>query len=273
MARRTPGVRVTAMSARRDPNVVFDRIVVGIDDSPPSLDAVRRAVRLRNPGGSLHLVSVVNLAAAAAAGWSAATMAEELEASARTALEEAREIAGGDATSRLVEGRPVTCLLAELERESATLVCVGTHGLRRAEAILLGGVATSLLHEAPCPVLVARSASDADRWPRSIAVGVDGSAPAERAAAVALHLAERFGAELRPVVATHGKETAAEALQEQLPRLEVDPRGPVDALVDVSRQVDLLVVGSRGLHGVRALGSVSERIAHQAQCSVLVVRP
>ena len=38
------------------------------------------------------------------------------------------------------------------------------------------------------------------------------------------------------------------------------------------RDADLLVVGSRGLHGVRALGSVSERVAHRAPCSVLVVR-
>lgn len=39
------------------------------------------------------------------------------------------------------------------------------------------------------------------------------------------------------------------------------------------RQVaHLAVVGSRGLHGVKALGSVSERVAHDAACSVLVVR-
>jgi nucleotide-binding universal stress UspA family protein len=53
---------------------------------------------------------------------------------------------------------------------------------------------------------------------------------------------------------------------------QVDAR-PVDALVSASRDADLLVVGSRGLHGLRALGSVSERVAHQALCSVLVVRP
>ncbi len=35
---------------------------------------------------------------------------------------------------------------------------------------------------------------------------------------------------------------------------------------------DLLVVGSRGLSGVLALGSVSERVAHEAATSVLVVR-
>jgi nucleotide-binding universal stress UspA family protein len=33
-----------------------------------------------------------------------------------------------------------------------------------------------------------------------------------------------------------------------------------------------LVGGSRGLHGLKALGSGSERVAHQARSSVLVVR-
>jgi nucleotide-binding universal stress UspA family protein len=43
-------------------------------------------------------------------------------------------------------------------------------------------------------------------------------------------------------------------------------------LLDASVESDLLVVGSRGLHGPRALGSVSERVGHRALCSVLVVR-
>jgi nucleotide-binding universal stress UspA family protein len=47
---------------------------------------------------------------------------------------------------------------------------------------------------------------------------------------------------------------------------------PVDALVQAGETSDLLVLGSRGLHGVKALGSVAERVAHQASCSVLVVR-
>ena len=35
----------------------------------------------------------------------------------------------------------------------------------------------------------------------------------------------------------------------------------------------LVVIGSRRVGGVRALGSVSERVVHEAPCSVLVVRP
>jgi len=47
---------------------------------------------------------------------------------------------------------------------------------------------------------------------------------------------------------------------------------PVAALVAAAADGDLLVVGSRGLHGLKALGSVSEQVAHQAGSSVLIVR-
>ena len=53
---------------------------------------------------------------------------------------------------------------------------------------------------------------------------------------------------------------------------EIDVRGPVETLVEASAGADLLVVGSRGVHGLCTLGSVSERVAHRAACSVLVVR-
>ena len=82
-------------------------------------------------------------------------------------------------------------------------------------------------------------------------LGVDGSAEAALAENAARDLADRFDA--------------------QLERLESIPN-PVTTLVEASREADLLVVGSRGLHGVKALGSVSERVAHEARCSVLVVR-
>ncbi len=52
---------------------------------------------------------------------------------------------------------------------------------------------------------------------------------------------------------------------------------PEHALVKVAGrdETDLLVVGHRGLSGVRRvlLGSVSEYCTHHAPCSVLVVRP
>ena len=46
-----------------------------------------------------------------------------------------------------------------------------------------------------------------------------------------------------------------------------------DALAGLGDSVDLIVMGARGLKGAKALGSVSERVAHKASSSVLVVRP
>ena len=251
---------------------VFERIVCGVDDTPASLDAVRQAARLRAPDGTLHLLGAVYLPGAVAAGWSATRIAEELEREGAEALGRAAGLSGPSATKRLVNGPAVQCLLAELEHEHATLVAVGTHGLSRPAAIFLGGVATTMLHEAPCSVLIARPCPEPQVFPRSLVAGVDGSAESMLAAAVALELRDRFGASLTALVATGGKPVDVDRLAESGLELEWEERKPAEALAAASQDVDLLVVGTRGLHGLRALGSVSERVAHRARCSVLVVR-
>jgi nucleotide-binding universal stress UspA family protein len=46
------------------------------------------------------------------------------------------------------------------------------------------------------------------------------------------------------------------------------------ALVEASREADLLIVGSRGLGGFKGLmlGSVSAQLAHHARCPLLIIR-
>jgi nucleotide-binding universal stress UspA family protein len=143
-------------------------------------------------------------------------------------------------------------LLAEIERSGATLAVVGCRGLNRPQGIASGAATTTVVHEAPCSVLVARETDAGDGWPRRIVAGLDGTPESERAVAVARLLAARLGSRLYLVTATRAD--------------------PVTVLADESEDADLLVVGSRGLRGVRALASVSERVAHEARCPVLVVR-
>ena len=138
---------------------------------------------------------------------------------------------------------------------------------------------------------------------RSIVVGTDGSATAQRAVATAARLAKAVGAEVH-VVSAHNPLGSAQAVaaayvvadiidptdggvrdvvDEAVAAVRasgVDAHGhavvgdPVSALLEVAQResADLVVVGNRGMHGLkRALGSVPNSISHRAACSVLIV--
>jgi nucleotide-binding universal stress UspA family protein len=254
--------------------VIFDRIVCGFDGSPAGCEALRQAVLLRPTDGRLLAVTISETRLAARTGVHAARFAAQL----RDEAEETRARAPAEidgipfAEARIVAGRPIPSLLAVAGHERATLIAVGTHGGIRAAGILLGSVATAMLHDAPCAVMVTRPPADGRWFPHRIVVGADGSPESLEAAAVATGVAGRFGSESSTLVAQGGSSLDETGLS-RLARVEWDRRGPVAALVAASRQADLIVLGARGLDGVGALGSVSERVAHRAHCSVLVVRP
>jgi nucleotide-binding universal stress UspA family protein len=250
----------------------FSRIVVGVDGTEPSYDACSQAARLLAPTGEIEVFSAVYLAGSTFGRWSPGQIATELEHEAGQSLERARHIVGPAGASRLVDGPAAESLLHELERRRATLVAVGSHGHSRAFELSIGSVAVAMLRDAPCSVLVARPCADAGAFPRSIVLGVDGSAASNAALAAAQALTARFDASLRVIAALRGKDLDLAAVLQQAPLVDTVEKHPVSALVDASKAVDLLIVGGRGLHGIAALGSVTERVAHGAHCSVLVVR-
>jgi nucleotide-binding universal stress UspA family protein len=252
-------------------SAVFDRVLCGASACPGSIEAVRQAARLVSPRGTLRVVACADLGAAAAAGYLATQAAEELHGEAARALEAAAGVAP-EAAVELIHGQAVATLLTEIEARDVTLVAVGPGSHSRLGGIVLGRVATSLLHEAPCSVLVARQPAAPERFPRSIVVGLDGSERSADAAAAAADVARRTGASVTGIVALGGKGVDADAGRSLLPRVLLNDGPPLDVLLGAAERADLLVVGSRGLHGVPALGSVSERVAHRARCSVLVVR-
>lgn len=253
---------------------VFERVLCGVDDSDAGTNAAWIGARVAAPEGSLVLATVDDPSVAVHAGWMATRVADQLAEEAKRASERGRVEASSlhRAETRLLEGHPLDVLRREIERMRATLAVVGTRGHSRAAGITLGSVTTHLLHEAPCSVLVARPPRDREAWPRTIVVGVDGSPSSAAALDAAAELATRLGATLRPAVATQEPLVDVEAARALAPDIEEIDETVVHALHVLSEETDLVVVGSRGLRGIRALGSVSERIAHEARCSVLVVR-
>ena len=246
--------------------MAFARILIGFDGSPASERALELARLLQAPNGIVRSLTVAETYYATHAGMDAVAWDGKIRADAETARAAAERqlegLAGADAL--LVTGYTGPALLKAAETIDADLIAIGSHGHSRLSGVVLGSVATRIVHSAGCSVLVARGSGPLS----SIVVGVDSSACSDQAAAVAESIAATTGASLRRLTATGGKRLPENPVVD----VELDERGPVEALVDASRSADLLIIGSRGHHGLSALGSVAERVAHQAECSVLIVR-
>jgi nucleotide-binding universal stress UspA family protein len=251
-------------------NGIFGRIIVGTDGSAEAALALRLARRLRAQDGRLLALSVAELHHAWRTGMEAGRWVRWLRGTAEDVRRNAAlELAGDDgSTTRMVDGRADEVLLGAARATGADLLAVGSAVSSRAAGFVFGSVATAIVHQAPCSILVARGDPSRARFPGRILVGTDGSSAAADAEAVAQSLADAHGASLRRLMATGGKDIA----ERTAAVAELDSRGPVDALVDAARGCDLLIVGSRGLHGFKSLGSVAERVAHRAACPVLIVR-
>ena len=142
-----------------------------------------------------------------------------------------------------------------------TTVMVGTDGsdsagraVDRAASVARDAGATLVLLTAYRP-MSPREAQDARDALGDEAYKVTGSSPAEAVLEAAADRARSLGATKVETAAVEGD--------------------PVDALVHeaLRRDVDLLVVGNRGLNSLagRLLGSVPANITHKANCDVLIV--
>lgn len=256
----------------------YQRVVCGVDGSPEAIEAVWQATRLADPAAATRLVTAIQPWDAL---WDAPSgrqleTARSLERQADQFLAAAQSVVEthGPVETLKKEGSAWEGLLAEVADDPESLLALGPPGQGRLTGVAAGDPVAHLVHKAPCSVLIARRHVDADAFPHLVAVGVDGSPESEAAFAVACELEGRYASEIRPIVARGGKGIDLEAVQRIVRGVpfKVEKARPADALSSAPGNADLVVVGSRGLHGARALGSVSERVAHQAACSVLVVR-
>jgi nucleotide-binding universal stress UspA family protein len=253
---------------------LFDRVVVGVDGTDFGFEALQQALVLSPIGASALAVTALDTAIAGYAGFEMDHFIAQFEEEAERARAKAVEIMRDrpNCTANVVRGDAKRVLRHACEEYDATLLALGARRSSRFLGMLTGETASTLLHHAARSVLFARP-QWGQRWhPNLVVVGLDGSDSSLTALAVGDDLAERLGSALQVVTATGGKSVEREdAWAERVTKW--DPGHPFAALLDRSALVDLLILGSRGLHGVRALGSVSERVAHRAHCSVLIIHP
>jgi nucleotide-binding universal stress UspA family protein len=274
-----------------------ERIVVGVDGSPTSEQALRWAVeQARLTGWELHAVVACDFPVPYA---TPVLADQDWSGEAAGALRKSLENTVGDVeavriSQHVSRGHPARVLLDAAT--GAGLLVVGGRGFGGFTGMLLGSVSQHLITHAPCPVAVVHEhAAVTGR----IVVGVDGSEESERALRWAADQARLTGGRLHavlawqlplgyggtgrpePDLAAHGENllytTVDRALGEQDAagtEREVVEDSPAAALLRAAENADLLVVGCRGRGGFAGmlLGSVSRQVAAHATCPVVVHR-
>ncbi|MCZ7589900.1 MAG: universal stress protein [Gaiella sp.] len=248
---------------------VFERILVGIDETPESLVAAAQAAVLRASLGQLVLVAIAERHLAAHAGLAATDAAELIDAGTWQDLVRAREIVAAD-DAILHTGRLVRVLVRERERRGATLVAIGARPRRHGAALALGGHDVEALRHIPCSVLIARPGWGL-RPPERIVVGVDGLHESRAAELVARQLAERLGCELVPVIGLADTFDLA-LLRTELDDALLDPGRLVDAVAGTATRASLVVLGAGVLAARGKHHSLVEQIVFGVSCSVLALR-
>ncbi len=281
---------------------MFERILVAFDGSERGRDALALADQLVAPGGELIVCCVRHFQALSA----------RIDPIDPRLGGESAEQAINEATTELRSGATVTpmslagvSVAAELLNaatgQRADLIALGSSHRGRLGSVLIGGVAQSAIHAAELPVAIAPAGFHRRSRValRRVAVACDVLEPVSGPVPLGLAFCEQTGGELvlvavaeeptgadSDLAAPHGRvgraaaEVALERVLASLPesvsvRSEVRTGAPAEQLLELSRDADLLVLGShgRGLAGRLAMGSVCDAVIRAAACPVLVTPP
>lgn len=277
------------------------RVVVGVEDLPHSQVALAWAARVAERRGAqlrvVHATGFPTLAVDVLAVEAIGEWAERVVAA--SAAYVAGLAPGVPVQTHVDRRRPIEALVDAAEE--AELLVVGTHRLSAVERLFAGSLSYQVAAAAPCPTAVVPGPVPAGA--SGVVVGADGSADSLAAVRLAAAEAERTGQPLDVVhvwqdppvwaqvdvfpegltEAVMQEETlllaeSVAGLAEQHPDLEVRQRllrgSPARSLLEAAADATLLVIGSRGRHGLTRLllGSTSHTVLLHAPCPVLVAR-
>ena len=141
--------------------MAYRTIVVGTDGSETAQRAVERAAEMAAAESARLVVTTAferhdggpDDAIPSDVRWML-TDSNTAETHARKGRERAHELGVDDVVVQAVAGAPAEMLIETAETFSADLIVVGSVGLTASTHFLLGSVASTVLHHAPCDVLV-----------------------------------------------------------------------------------------------------------------------
>jgi nucleotide-binding universal stress UspA family protein len=271
-------------------------ILVGYDGSPGSDEALAWAVREARARGSVLTVCQVwqqgYPAPLMAAG--APDLAQQAgERVLARGIRRAQALLGPGEVRPLLTAGPAAAALCE-HSASAQLVVVGSRGLGGLRGLLLGSVSSQVAtYGAGLVVVVRGSWRGPGHGQGPVVVGTEGSAASAAAVEFAFEeaalretwllavcaLADAPGnLSGRDQIENHFDHLLGQAKKEHpevVVRRHITDSSPRAALLTAAHDAQMLVVGARGLGGVRGmmLGSVSQVVLQHASCPVGVARP
>lgn len=271
---------------------IFENILCAIDGKEGGFSAVKQAAALTGTRGQLTFLAVTSFRSGGGARGPAIGPAR-----AAGILERAEEIAreaGVPYESEVDPGTPPARVILDWGARGYDLLALGAPASSWPARLLSVGVGSKALGGFSSALLVARPLAPERRFGDRIVVASDGLEASHTLIDLAARLARARGSNVTLVHAL-GRESPIKrgrmrdqerTLQEQQRMLEgARANGPAELLVEQGRpgvvtvsaatgaDASLVVMGSRRLDGLRAMGSVSRRVVHQARCSVLLVPP
>jgi nucleotide-binding universal stress UspA family protein len=163
----------SVLVVKSEPKGPYKDILVAVDFSVPSRDALEFAVRLF-PHGRFHVFNACpSLIGGAPGEWlvSPETIAHKHETQLKIIIEAVsqhmlQELPGADFTLTAVveHGEPLDVAKRQMDRITPDLVVVGTHGRTGWRHASTGSVAESFLASMPCDVLAVRQMHEATQW-------------------------------------------------------------------------------------------------------------